>query len=281
MKHKRILKTSENENLETKLRNLRTWGICIRRAGKRYRARSRMYRSRFLQKMFVGMMDLQWKGNGKKGHIRWKALAEIYTIQSVLQLFWTTVSISSQFCWNVDKCCQDVGKCCQDFAKFIKALLRFTKTLHKIEKLIRNFDRASAEFYRHSPNFAGIRRILPEIGRWQPGKSQRRASSQPPISAYFANNIRARPLSPRLETAEECALPGELSFPGARRLLDEERVVRIASLPSSVIQNCNETLASKRTDKSSQQQICRTSAWFEDESTLHVQLGYHVERYSW
>ena len=42
-----------------------TWGICTRRAGKLYRARSRLYRSRFLQ---VNM--------------RWKALAEIYTMHS-------------------------------------------------------------------------------------------------------------------------------------------------------------------------------------------------------
>ena len=40
-----------------------TWGICTRRAGKLYKARSRLYRSQILQ---VNM--------------RWKALAEIYTM---------------------------------------------------------------------------------------------------------------------------------------------------------------------------------------------------------
>ena len=43
----------------------RTWGICTRRAGKLYRARSRLYRRRFLQV-----------------NTRWKALAEIYTMHS-------------------------------------------------------------------------------------------------------------------------------------------------------------------------------------------------------
>ena len=42
-----------------------TWGICTRRAGKLYRARSRLYRRRFLQV-----------------NPRWKALAEIYTMHS-------------------------------------------------------------------------------------------------------------------------------------------------------------------------------------------------------
>jgi len=46
-------------------RKYETWGICTRRAGKLYRARPRLYRRRFLQ---VNM--------------RWKALAEIYTMHS-------------------------------------------------------------------------------------------------------------------------------------------------------------------------------------------------------
>ena len=46
-------------------RMTRTWGICTRRAGKLYKARSRLYRSQLLQ---VNM--------------RWKALAEIYTMHS-------------------------------------------------------------------------------------------------------------------------------------------------------------------------------------------------------
>ena len=48
-----------------------TWGICTRRAGKLYRARSRLYRRRFLQ---VNM--------------RWKALAEIYTMHSFAPFSW-------------------------------------------------------------------------------------------------------------------------------------------------------------------------------------------------
>ena len=42
-----------------------TWGICTRRAGKLYKPRSPLYRSQNLQK-----------------HMRWKALAEIYTMHS-------------------------------------------------------------------------------------------------------------------------------------------------------------------------------------------------------
>ena len=46
-----------------------TWGICTRRAGKLYRARSRLYRSQILQV-----------------NTRWKALAEIYTMHSFAPL---------------------------------------------------------------------------------------------------------------------------------------------------------------------------------------------------
>ena len=42
-----------------------TWGICTRRAGKLYTARSRLDRSQILQ-----------------ANMRWKALAEIYTMHS-------------------------------------------------------------------------------------------------------------------------------------------------------------------------------------------------------
>jgi len=52
-----------------------TWGICTRRAGKLYKARSRLYRSQILQV-----------------NTRWKALAEIYTMQPLC-----TVLIS-RFC---------------------------------------------------------------------------------------------------------------------------------------------------------------------------------------
>ena len=46
-----------------------TWGICTRRAGKLYKARSRLYRSQILQV-----------------NTRWKALAEIYTMHSFAPL---------------------------------------------------------------------------------------------------------------------------------------------------------------------------------------------------
>ena len=63
-------------------RHPHTWGICTRRAGKLYRARSPLYRSQFLQ------VDLIWK-----------ALAEIYTMHSVLQL--SHIIFLSTFCWDV------------------------------------------------------------------------------------------------------------------------------------------------------------------------------------
>ena len=61
--------------------NRRTWAICTRRAGKLYKARSRLYRSHILQ---VNM--------------RWKALAEIYTMHS-LAPFWNPQSKTAPF-WN-------------------------------------------------------------------------------------------------------------------------------------------------------------------------------------
>ena len=48
-----------------------TWGICTRRAGKLYKARSRLYRSQILQQ-----------------NMRWKALAEIYTMHSFVPFSW-------------------------------------------------------------------------------------------------------------------------------------------------------------------------------------------------
>ena len=45
--------------------NKKTWGICTRRAGKLYKPRSPLYRSQILQQ-----------------YMRWKALAEIYTMHS-------------------------------------------------------------------------------------------------------------------------------------------------------------------------------------------------------
>ena len=55
--------------LECSFRGLQTWGICTRRAGNLYKARSRLYRSQILQV-----------------NIRWKALAEIYTMHSFAPL---------------------------------------------------------------------------------------------------------------------------------------------------------------------------------------------------
>ena len=88
-----------------------TWGICTRRAGKLYKARSRLYRSQILQV-----------------NTRWKALAEIYTMHSFAPL-WNRIPnnrsliskfsikilnfllfvpkfshIFSEFCWNFPKC---------------------------------------------------------------------------------------------------------------------------------------------------------------------------------
>ena len=48
-----------------------TWGICTRRAGKLYEARSRLYRSQILQE-----------------NMHWKALAEIYTMHSYAPFPW-------------------------------------------------------------------------------------------------------------------------------------------------------------------------------------------------
>ena len=47
----------------------RTWEICTRRSGNLYKARSQLYRSRLL-----------------RPNIRWKPLAKIYAMHSVLQL---------------------------------------------------------------------------------------------------------------------------------------------------------------------------------------------------
>ena len=55
-------------------RMTRTWGICTRRAGKLYKARSRLHRSQLLQV-----------------NTRWKALAEIYTIHSFAPFSWNLV----------------------------------------------------------------------------------------------------------------------------------------------------------------------------------------------
>ena len=52
---------------------VKTWGICTRRAGKLYKARSRLYRSQILQV-----------------NTRWKALAEIYTMHSFAP-FWNRI----------------------------------------------------------------------------------------------------------------------------------------------------------------------------------------------
>ena len=58
---------------------MRTWGICTRRAGKLYKARSRLYRRRFLQV-----------------NTRWKALAEIYTMHSFAPFFNLKISAKNR-----------------------------------------------------------------------------------------------------------------------------------------------------------------------------------------
>ena len=56
-----------------------TWGICTRRAGKLYKTRSLLYRSQILQQ-----------------NMRWKALAEIYIMNSFAQL--CNLKFLSQVC---------------------------------------------------------------------------------------------------------------------------------------------------------------------------------------
>ena len=57
------------QNPGVRVGRLQTWGMCTRRAGKLYKARSRLYRRRVLQV-----------------NTRWKALAEIYTMHSFAPL---------------------------------------------------------------------------------------------------------------------------------------------------------------------------------------------------
>ena len=58
-----------------------TWAICPRRAGKLYKARSRLYRSQSLQ---------------VNNSTRWKALAEIYTIHFFAP-FWNRMHFFAPF----------------------------------------------------------------------------------------------------------------------------------------------------------------------------------------
>ena len=87
------------------------WGICTPRAGKLCRARSRLYRSRFLQP-----------------NIRWKALAEIYKMHSFAPL--------STFNF---------------FPKIAEILLIFIEILLHFAKILQYFDEISLEFCRDLP----------------------------------------------------------------------------------------------------------------------------------
>ena len=69
--------------------------------GKLYRARSRLYRNEILQE-----------------NMRWKALAEIYTMHSFAP-FWNR-SLSSMFCLKITEI---LPKCCQILLKIIKILV--------------------------------------------------------------------------------------------------------------------------------------------------------------
>ena len=76
-----------------------TWGICTRRAGKLNKARSQLYRSQILQE-----------------NMRWKALAEIYTMHSFAQI------CNRNF----------LSKFCEKFANFAKIVAKYAKSLLKV-----------------------------------------------------------------------------------------------------------------------------------------------------
>ena len=90
-------------------RSPRTWRICTRRAGKLNKARSRLYRSHILQLS-----------------MRWKALAEIYTMHSFAQ------SQSSNFCSNITAILVNLSKFHQILTKFCQ---KFTGIFVKIKGL--------------------------------------------------------------------------------------------------------------------------------------------------
>ena len=100
-----------------------TWGICnnTRRAGKLYKARSRLYRSQILQI-----------------NTRWKALAEIYTMHSFAP-FWISI-ITSKFArkkcnFNLATFSQNLPEVSQISAKFdeISNFLRILRTFRSLE----------------------------------------------------------------------------------------------------------------------------------------------------
>ena len=71
-----------------------TWGICTRRAGKLYKALSRLYRSQILQV-----------------NTRWKALAEIYTMHSFAPFSNRKIFVKN--CWK---------NCAVFFCKFLQKI---------------------------------------------------------------------------------------------------------------------------------------------------------------
>ena len=83
-----------------------TWGICTRRAGKLYKARSRLYRSQTLQV-----------------NLRLKALAEIYTMHSFAQLCNLNLLLNSFLLQNLNfSNSANLATLLQNFANFGKIL---------------------------------------------------------------------------------------------------------------------------------------------------------------
>ena len=113
-----------------------TWGICTRRAGKLYKARSRLYRRRFLQV-----------------NTRWKALAEIYTMHSFAPL--SNLKIFVKNCWNF---------CCF-FLNFRKFCSNFAQILLKFRQILTNFFRDFSNFSK-TKHTANVCWAVPQAGRF-------------------------------------------------------------------------------------------------------------------
>ena len=114
---------------------LMTWGICTRRAGKLVRARSRLYRRRFLQV-----------------NTRWKALAEIYTMHSFAPFF--NLKIFVKNCWNFCWFFLNFRKNCQNFAKIF---LNFRQLVRARSRLYRS------RFLQPNTHFAALFEIYKNI----------------------------------------------------------------------------------------------------------------------
>ena len=91
-----------------------SYGICTRRAGKLYRARSRLYRRRFLQ---VNM--------------RWKALAEIYTMHSFALLSNEVLAAT----WGI--CTRRAGKLYKARSRLYRSQILQVNTKYSLESFRR------------------------------------------------------------------------------------------------------------------------------------------------